>query len=277
MPRWLGTCGEDGFSAYDAAQSRLTLFSATGKVHRTTPVSPIAGFNQLIACSPGSLFFLLGRSGVGAIAPGTRGVVKTVLVRIRESRVDTLSAAVSGQEFYVNRARSGFSEVPLGKQVLTASGTSRLFLCDNLEGRCVAFDTSGVQRASFAVAAKHYRVSADDWARARQLLIESEPLSESQNLRERVLQELPQPKLFPLIDEIQGDVGDRLWVRTFRGYESQFADWLILRATGELLARASLPRGLQILEVGEDYLLGLARDADGVESVGFYRFRLPIR
>lgn len=275
MPRWLGRCEPDGFAAYDAAQSRLTLFSGTGEVRRTIPVPPVAGFNHLIACLPGSQFFLLSRSGVSAVTPGTKGIVSTALARIRGTLVDTVSTSIGGQEYYVDKARRGFAEVPLGQMVLATSGPTRIYLCTNQEGRCTVFDTAGTQRGSFAIDLKRESVSAGDWDRARHRMIEAEPRVQSHKPMALVLEDLPKPPEFPLIDQIRADVGDRLWVRTFTGYGSDLATWLILRPGGRPMAKALLPSGLRVLEIGKDYLLGVLRDADGVESVGLYRFQLP--
>ena len=89
-----------------------------------------------------------------------------------------------------------------------------------------------------------------------------------------VLKELRPPPFFPLIDQIHADSEDRLWVRTFQGYGSAQSAWLIVGEDGKTLANAILPRNLQPLEIGPDYLLGLSRDTVGVETVGLYRVQL---
>jgi hypothetical protein len=275
MPRWLGRCESNGFAAYDAAQNRLTLFSGAGEVRQTIPVPSVAGFNRLVACLPGSQFFLLSRSGASTVTPGTKGIVSTALSRTRGSAVDTISARIGGQEYYVDKSRRGFAEVPLGQSVLATSGSTRIYLCTNQDGHCLVFDTAGAQRGSFAINLKRESVSSGDWDRARRRMIEAEPRVQSHKPMTLVLEDLPKPTDFPLIDQIQADVGDRLWVRTFTGYGSDLATWLILRPEGRPIAQAILPSELQVLEIGKDYLLGVLRDADGVESVGLYRFKLP--
>jgi len=106
-------------------------------------------------------------------------------------------------------------------------------------------------------------------------MLESVPRPQTLKLRSLVLDELEKPREFPLIDQIQADSKDRLWVRTFEGYGTGLATWMIVLPGGRPLARAILPTAMKLLEVGSDYLLGLTRDADGVESVGLYHYRLP--
>lgn len=264
MPRWVGRCGPGEVGAYDAAQSRLTVFSATGTLRETRPVAAVAGYNQLVACLPGSLFFLLARSGVATITPGTTGLVNAVLVRLRERSVDTIGSPISGKEFYVNSARSSFSEVPLGRQVVATGGPTRLFVCTNHDGRCVVFDTAGIRRATFTVALARRRLSSGDWATARQRMVDQEPLPDVRARKAQLLREFSQPEFFPRIDRIVADAADRLWIRTFREYRKEWSDWLILDPTGHPLARVALPERLQVIELGTDYVLGLARDSEGV-------------
>lgn len=275
MPRWLGPCNDGGFTVYDPVQTRSTAFSATGSVRGTTPVAAAAGFNQLVACRPGSLYFLLSRSGRNTVDGGTKWAAKAVLVRVRGLTVDTLTASAGIQEYYVNRSRTGFSPVPLGQIVLGTSGPTRIYICENQNADCTVYGPDGTVLGSYTLGLMRHKVSATDWDAARRRLVEAEPLRESQKLRAEVLGELSPPPLFPLIDQIAADGRDRLWVRTFDGYLSDSATWLILRSNGETLARAILPRRLEVLEIGEGYLMGLTRDADGVEIVEFYRMKLP--
>ena len=78
-----------------------------------------------------------------------------------------------------------------------------------------------------------------------------------------------------MIDQIKADSKDRLWIRSFEGYGTELATWVIVLPDGKPMARALLPTSIRLLEIGTDYLLGLNRDADGVETVEFYRYRLP--
>ncbi len=203
-------------------------------------------------------------------------MVSTALARMRGMTVDTLSASTGGQEFYVNRARNGFSVMPLGERVLASAGRSRLFVCTSQDARCAVFDAAGRQRGTFTIDLVRSNVSDRQWELAKHRLVNEQPTVEERELRSEVLKELSRPRRFPLIDQVRSDPEDRLWVRTFTGYGSDPASWLVVSPAGKPLARALLPQDLQILEIGKDYLLGLTRDADQVESVGLYPLRVSI-
>ncbi len=276
MPRWLGRCDHDGFAAYDVAQKRLTVFTADGGVQRTVPLSPVAGFSPVLTCRANSLVFLLTRPKQRPSEKGARWTVNTVLVRIRGMAVDTLSTGTGAQEYYINRAGTGFSEVPLGRHVLAAAGPTRLFVCTNQDARCVSLDTAGRQLGTFTINLHRYKVTGKDWELARRRLVELLPVAEDREFRDRVLKEVSPPAQFPLIDELHADARDRLWVRTFAGYGTDLATWILLSPDGRPLLQALLPGGLRILEIGDRHLLGLAKDADDVESVALYSLRSPV-
>lgn len=277
VPRWLGRCGSPGFAAYDVAQKRLTLFSPDGTVQRTIPLSSVAGFSPVITCNPAALIFLLTRPVRRPSEIGASWMVNTSLVRVRGLTVDTLSAVTGAQEYYINKAGNSFSEVPLGRRVVASAGPTRLFVCTNQDARCLVFDSAGRQQGTFSVKLPRHTVSVRHWDLARCRLVEHLPSAEERQVHQAVLKEISSPREFPLIDEVQVDSRDRLWVRTFAGYGTKLATWIVLSPEGRPLFRVMMPDALRTLEIGDSYVLGLARDADGVESVSFHPIRLPSR
>ena len=47
-------------------------------------------------------------------------------------------------------------------------------------------------------------------------------------------------------------------------------DWVVLDAAGRRVARVRTPPGLFVLEIGEDYVIGVVREDMGIESVRMY-------
>jgi hypothetical protein len=62
-----------------------------------------------------------------------------------------------------------------------------------------------------------------------------------------------------------------LWVEEARVPGDEVPIWTVFDAQGALQARVSLPEGVELLEVGEDYILGLVRDELDVEYVQTFR------
>ena len=66
-----------------------------------------------------------------------------------------------------------------------------------------------------------------------------------------------------------------LWVEESRRPGDEVPVWSVFDAEGALQARVSLPESVDLLEVGEEYVLGLARDEFDVEYVQMYPLERP--
>jgi hypothetical protein len=185
--------------------------------------------------------------------------------------LDTI-ALVGTQEYYVGKAVQAFSPIPLGEATLTTAGRRVIYTARNRDGTVAAFDTAGTRIGGFAVKLPRRRVSASEWAAATRLRIKAEPLLETQKAIARVLREIEPAAQFPMFDQIRADWADNLWIRTFDNFESDVATWLIVDSRGRPLAAAATPRQLDILEIGEGYVLGVERNADDVERVMLREF-----
>ncbi len=78
------------------------------------------------------------------------------------------------------------------------------------------------------------------------------------------------PKTEPLFANLlPGDDG-AVWVERFRLDNEKPGEYLVLDARGQPRAHVTIPTGFSIREIGADYVLGIASDADGVQSVRLY-------
>jgi hypothetical protein len=78
---------------------------------------------------------------------------------------------------------------------------------------------------------------------------------------------LPQGHLLPATRGILVDSEGLVWVEHHPGDLQRPSRWIVFGATGAVAAEATVPAGLQLLEVGADYVLGVWRDDLDVESV----------
>lgn len=51
------------------------------------------------------------------------------------------------------------------------------------------------------------------------------------------------------------------------------AAWTVLSPSGRVLGTVHVPRGLNVRQIGGDWLLGVAVDSDEVEHVRLYRLK----
>ena len=101
----------------------------------------------------------------------------------------------------------------------------------------------------------------DDWTESQ---IESYLAEERQRYRVA-----PVVENFPAFASVMADALDHLWVEEYEipGEERPGVLWTVFDPEGKVLGFVETPEGLEIHEIGEDYILGQARDELGVEYV----------
>lgn len=85
------------------------------------------------------------------------------------------------------------------------------------------------------------------------------------------------PPAFPTHGELEVDALGYLWVEEYRIPGDDTHVWSVFNRDGVRLARVTLPAPMEVLEFGEDYVLGLVTDEFRVEYVKLYRLRRGAR
>jgi hypothetical protein len=104
----------------------------------------------------------------------------------------------------------------------------------------------------------------------------------------RTLPNLPFAKQFPAFAELKADRAGNLWVQQYDWHfdlmepglsrvqtMSVPSRWDVFDPAGRWLCTVTLPARFTPLEIGNDYVAGIARDEDDVERVEVYRLRKP--
>ena len=79
--------------------------------------------------------------------------------------------------------------------------------------------------------------------------------------------EFPLLESLPAFGQIVVDDVDHVWVREFETSGDEPAMWIVFDPDGVALGRIETPAGLEVYEVGADYVLGRALDELDVEAV----------
>ena len=61
-----------------------------------------------------------------------------------------------------------------------------------------------------------------------------------------------------------------MWVRLFEEDPAEPTQFVVLNEAGRAVGRVTLPRGFTAQDIGDEYVLGVHRDEDGVEHVVEY-------
>ena len=67
------------------------------------------------------------------------------------------------------------------------------------------------------------------------------------------------------------DADERIWLGSFKRPGDREQTWWIFGVDGAMLGRVTVPASLTIMDAGSDYLLGVWRDADGMQTVRLYQ------
>ena len=82
-----------------------------------------------------------------------------------------------------------------------------------------------------------------------------------------MLKDMPLVESFPAFDAIVADRAGYLWVREYRMQGEGDALWTVFDPEGRIQGLLTTPPGLEVFEIGEDYILGSTADDLGVEYV----------
>lgn len=82
--------------------------------------------------------------------------------------------------------------------------------------------------------------------------------------------ELPIPDRMPAYHKLEVDARGNLWVQEYRTEDGP-QRWTVFDGEGRALGRIDLPKGLDVQEIGEDYVLAIALDEMEIEHVVLHR------
>lgn len=94
------------------------------------------------------------------------------------------------------------------------------------------------------------------------------PMTEESAERTRaVLADMDIPATLPAFRDVIGDRAGNTWVEEFEPGRPETRVWAVYAPDGSQVAVGRTPQGLQLMDVGEDYAIGVITDEFGVEKV----------
>ena len=81
------------------------------------------------------------------------------------------------------------------------------------------------------------------------------------------------PDSLPSFTDLKMDPLGNTWVALPDTAASGAAAWDVLDPQGAYLTTVEVPRGLRVMQVGADFLVGIAQDENDIEHVEVYRLR----
>lgn len=160
---------------------------------------------------------------------------------------------------------------PFGPSLSWAVVNGELWMGDSDTDRIFSLDENGTltERGRVPWRARRFNEAAFDSAKANAIagVLDTSVRSQIIARYDRKFRPTEEPRYGRFIASVDGD----LWVERFRVDDTVPPEYIVLNAGGQAVARISLPASLWAYEVGRDYVLGVVRDDNNVESVVLYR------
>lgn len=155
-------------------------------------------------------------------------------------------------------------------------GRQTLAIADNAAYDIAIYTPNGELRQRVRNTRPALPVLAEDLAALKDRLTQSARSPEQAAERARAFDSQDHAETFPAFSALLIDRLGHLWVRAplpVRGEPDTSIGWDIYDPEGIFLGEIFLPLGLNILDVGEDYILGVMYDMLGVERVHLHSLR----
>lgn len=268
----------DSLLAEDGLSQRMSLYDARGTLVRSWQISP-AGTGitppPLGRLADGSFVAVTERE---LTPPPGHTQYRALVLRYRDGAVlDTLVTAAGGEAYSVpcgTATSPGICGmgVPYGVRTQAAVVGDRVFI-----GNGERYELLRVDTRSGRVDTLRRSVPAVPLDAARRTffvdsIVAGLPSARAALVRERFAG-APQRRTMPYFDALITDDRGRLWLARTQARGAATRSWDVLGADGQHIGSAHLPSGLRVTHIAHGHVVGVVRDADGVEYVETYRLR----
>ncbi len=159
---------------------------------------------------------------------------------------------------------------PFSPHAQVAAGRDRVYVGDNDTTFVLAFDLAGRPQGRITVADRPTPVTAQHLAASRQQALEWIGSDRARLERfEAGWSAVPKPTRFPYWGRLLVDRLGNLWVSS-PSIPDAPSTWTMFDRDGRRIGAVQMPLRFDPREIGPDHVLGVARDADGVEFVHRY-------
>ena len=264
----------DTVLASDGFQSRISVFGRGGNVLETIRVEVAQGRGYRTPHTQfGDGAILVLNAPSGGVGIGGGDVIPGAVWRLdRYSRAGRFMNEISSVQ-ESPRWEHGIYELPpglylpfsLGLPLYAASG-DHVYTAGVTEAGIQRWKSDGELSHVVRWPIRERRVSSQDRRRWREAN-STAPEGYSPAAWARYVREIPFPERMPLFERLLVDEQGNVWAKRFSPSWEGDSSWYVFDGQGAWLGEVSTPPGLQIFEIGADYVLGLRRDELGVPFV----------
>lgn len=267
---WIAAAA-DTIIAFDSRQRRVTWFAPDGAVANTLPLAAAGagGFPDAVGMVDGSF---IARAGFDRRFG--RGERRDTLVLYRFADDGSLADSLArypGTERYFHQTPDVAMQFPpiFGRDAFVHAAAGRIAVGATDEYAVDVYDHARLAlrvRADVPTA----RPAAGQVERERERLGGGAsgslpaPIAEA---RRQAVAAIPARETLPAFGALRVDRAGAVWIRDYHVADGRPQQWTVLDSDGTPRARVALPAPFDVFDIGHDYVVGRARDADDVETV----------
>jgi hypothetical protein len=271
----LGRGPGDSLWVYDYGLRRFTILTADGQPVRVLSLGGIhSAPNAVGRLADGS--FVVKESWGSTSSQETRlGLARAPIAVVRfspdGSELDTV-VTLPGREVFITSERGrGVMSTPLFAHSASAAlRGADVVVGDQSTFEIAVYSSTGVLTRVFRIPDRDLRITDRDVDLAIESIVVREPADRRPQSRAR-LAAMETPSTRPAYGRLLVDRVGNVWAGAYARYPDIPRSWTVFAATGELLGDVRMPERFDVLEIGDDWVLGVWRDALDVEHVRLYR------
>ncbi|HEX6040775.1 6-bladed beta-propeller [Longimicrobium sp.] len=282
--RGIGRAG-DTVLVWDPFANRVSRFDARGSFAGSTSMRvPEMVLPNLIGfLDDGSL---LVRHDPNADKVTREGEHTTSVVYLRFSgttgrEIATLGPYFGREQFRAVIDNSAMSQgVIFGNRSMVAIARAGVYRAESRRFQATLYAIDGTPVRTLRRAHTPVRATSRDVAIQRKALenynemVRNDP--DLMAVQRRLAAKIPHRSTLPAISQVRVDRQDNLWMQAYVPPDAEFAEWSVFDPEGHWLGVVPVPANLEVLEIGDDYLLAKTVDPlDDVERVVLHRLRKP--
>jgi hypothetical protein len=270
----------DSLFAWDLLAQRMSVFAPDGEFVRSTRLrntNRMYFFDGLFADR--SMLMRLNRPDTSSrfVEGYTRNTVRFLRFGGQGDSLGRLGEFPGSEEYWRRWGERGMvgDDAPFGKVTSARAGPDRAYVATGDSYEVWVFSTTAELEMSIRKEHPPVPVSADvargwDEERAARLKGHEPGWDYSSLLDDMVL-----PDVLPAYGSIQVDASSNLWVEEYDEAGERGPEWSVFDPRGVWLGCVRIPAGLEVFEIGNDYILGREVDDAEVEYVRVYELVKP--
>jgi len=278
---WVARFGPDSVLALDVWGQRVSYFDASGHFARSVRLEPNA---RLPFPRPVGFFAdgsFLGTRGTFTLAgepPAGRAErdLEPLFLISSDGRTATELGSFPGQERVIvptgPRGNLERRRRPFGRETTFAATGDRFYVADNESYEIRVYSMVGRLIQVIRKEMEPLPLEASQIQAFQDSVLSTVGERARPQMRTLFATMPTSPSTLPAFEpEIRLDDDLNLWVKESSRPGSRRSRWSVFSADGEFLGLVEMPPGVEVLEIGANYVLGLHRDELGVEYVKYLR------